>query len=235
MVKILNVGSVNIDHVMEVPAFVRPGETLASTGYQIFGGGKGANQSVAIARAGAHVRHIGKIGRDGLWLRDLLAEAGVDVSALQVGETHTGFAMIQVDRQGENAIILYPGGNFEFGEDDLDDAFTEVSPGDWLLLQNEIAPQTIAAAIEKGAELGLQIALNPAPMKDNIRELPLEKLSLLILNELEGESLAGCSDPSQIIERLQARYPHLQIVLTLGREGVLWAHGDNQCHQPAYD
>ena len=109
--KIINFGSINIDHVYGVEHFVRPGETLESESYALFSGGKGANQSIALARAGAEVIHAGKVGADGAWLKTKLQESGVDVSLVEMVDLPTGHAVIQVNSEGENAIIIHGGAN----------------------------------------------------------------------------------------------------------------------------
>ncbi len=105
---ILNLGSLNIDRVFRVERIARPGETISGKSLATFAGGKGANQSVALARAGAQVAHAGKIGADGRWLLDTLTQEGIDTRWVRVGSGPTGQAMIQVDDAGENAIVLYP-------------------------------------------------------------------------------------------------------------------------------
>jgi ribokinase len=105
--RIVNFGSLNIDHVHMVENFVRPGETIICKEYQKFCGGKGLNQSIALANAGAHVFHAGKIGADGILLKNLLESRGVDTSFVEVVEEPTGHAMIQVNKEGENSIIVY--------------------------------------------------------------------------------------------------------------------------------
>ena len=108
---VYNLGSLNIDYVYRVDHFVRPGETLTADSMAIFPGGKGLNQSVALARAGASVRHCGRIGQDGAFLREILREAGADVRHVETDAGPTGHALIQVEQSGQNCILLYPGAN----------------------------------------------------------------------------------------------------------------------------
>ena len=136
--KIINFGSINIDHVYEVEHFVRPGETLRSESYRIFSGGKGANQSLALARAGAKVLHAGKIGKEGIWLMEGLAQSGVDTSLIRITDTPTGHALIQVNTEGENAIIIHGGANETVTEADIQRVLDLAQKGDCLLVQNEI-------------------------------------------------------------------------------------------------
>lgn len=160
--KILNYGSLNIDRVYRVPHIVRPGETIASQSFRLYAGGKGANQSVALARAGGMAYHAGKVGRDGQWLVKKIAGTGVNTRFIQTTKDSTGQAVIQVDKNGENAIFLYPGTNREITRAEIDDVLCHFSAGDMLLLQNEI--NEVAYLIHAAHEHKLRICLNPAPM-----------------------------------------------------------------------
>ena len=216
--KILNIGSLNIDDVYSVEHFVKPGETIGSTEYNQFCGGKGLNQSIALANAGAEVYHAGAIGRDGLFLKERLDAAGADTSLVKVGSTPTGRAIIQVVPEGENCIILFKGANHSLSSDDIKEMLAPFSTGDYLLLQNEINnPERI---IDAAYEKGMIIALNPAPMEKAILELPLEKISIFIVNEIEGEGFTGETEPAAIGEAFERLYPHARLVLTLGAKGV---------------
>ncbi len=224
--KILNIGSVNIDMVYQVPHFVRPGETLSSTRFDRFPGGKGFNQSVALARAGARVAHVGCVGPDGLFLKDYLAREGTDVEDLAVLDgTPTGHAVIQVDASGQNCIILNPGANVRVSRDLIVRAFDRLSvgPGDIVLFQNETS--AVADGIRLAAGRGAAVALNPAPMAPNVLEFPLDLVSLFVVNELEGAALAGLpadSAPSAVLDALRARFPKAAVLLTLGAEGSVY-------------
>src|SRR3954466_7477965 len=128
-----NLGSINLDRVFRVPRIARPGETLASRGMATFAGGKGANQSIALVRAGAKVMHIGRVGEDGRWLLELLKSEGVDITHVNFGAQPTGQAIIQVDEAGQNAIVLDPGANHAISLDDIERALDGSRPGDWFL------------------------------------------------------------------------------------------------------
>ncbi|KAJ1718433.1 hypothetical protein LPJ61_006630, partial [Coemansia biformis] len=187
--KVVSVASINIDEVYRVPHVVQPGETVSSTGLQRSAGGKGANASVAAARAGAQVYVAGKIGSDGLWVRDVIASAGADVSLVAVlADTPTGRAVIQVDPRGENAIFLFPGANHRLTADDVRQALAQCGPGDWLLLTNETTG--VAEAIGHARRCGMQVLWNPTPMPADLVSsgLPLDLPDVLVLNE--GELLA---------------------------------------------
>jgi len=218
--QILNFGSINIDHVYEVEHFVRPGETLSGLSYSVFAGGKGFNQSIALARAGATTFHSGRVGKDAEWLLQRLQDEGVDTTHLHVDEAATGHAIIQVIPSGENAIVLYGGANQVVTESDLTDALSSCSPKDYLLVQNET--NLVARAIRNGKELGLRIVFNPAPMSPDVRNYPLECVDIFILNETEAEGLTGKTDPDDIRVRMCEQYPESATVLTLGDKGAMY-------------
>ena len=226
MAKILNIGSLNLDYVYAVPHFVAAGETLLSSRRDVFAGGKGLNQTVAAARAGAEVCHGGAVGADGDMLLDLLRDAGADVSAVARVDVPTGHAVIQVSPQGENAIIILGGANRAVSPETVGIALEKVGPGDILLLQNEI--NGLDHIIRRAARKGLRILFNPAPMEDAVKDLPLELLDTLIVNEGEGKALAGDMDA------LKAAYPNQKILLTQGSRGAsLWT-GSEVLFQPAF-
>ena len=181
--KILNFGSCCIDNVYSLPHFVQPGETLLSTDFNVFPGGKGLNQSIALAHAGAEVQHAGKVGADGEWLKALLQVSGVDESRLKVVDGPSGHANIQVSATGENAIVIVGGTNRLITPDDFDDAFSGVESGNFLLLQNEVSH--MPDIIREGHRRGLRIAFNAAPMTTEVLDFPLELIEILIVNETE--------------------------------------------------
>lgn len=219
--RILNFGSLNIDHVYSVEHFVRPGETLNSFRYRQFAGGKGFNQSMSLANAGATVYHAGKIGHDGIWLRERLRKAGVDVSLLEITDMQTGHAVIQVNRAGENCIILHGGANQEVTESEIHRTLSSFSAGDYLLLQNEISsiPEIMTLASAKG----MHLVFNPAPLTSEVASYPLEAIHLFILNEIEAKGLTGESGPEQIMASMRRTYPEAGIVLTRGDKDVIYA------------
>lgn len=222
--KILNFGSLNIDHVYTVDHFVRPGETLSSQAYHQFVGGKGCNQSIALAHAGAEVYHAGRLGADGAWLRERLARSGVDTSLIALDEGACGHAIIQVNAEGENCIILHGGANLRITEEDAARTISEFGVGDMLLLQNEIS--AIPAIMALAAERSLRIVFNPAPMHDTVRHYPLELVSSFVVNEVEGADLTGETVPETILARMRTLYPSAETVLTLGARGALYAGAD---------
>lgn len=229
--RILNVGSINIDHVYRVDHFVRPGETLASTRYTLFAGGKGYNQSVALARAGARVRHAGCIGNDGRWLLERLEGEGIDTAAVGVCEGPTGHALIQVTPEGENAIILHGGSNHKLDTGMVSRAVRDCQAGDFLLLQNETS--ALAEALALGRERGLTVVFNPAPMGPEVAGYPLDCVDLFILNETEAEGLTGEHEAEAVRRILEERFPGAAVVLTLGSRGACYFDRQRFLMEPA--
>ncbi len=215
--KILNIGSINVDHVYAVEHFVQPGETISSTDYNIFAGGKGFNQSIALARAGATVYHAGSIGNDQKWLLQKLKAENINTDHIKFTETATGHAIIQVDKSGENSIILYGGANRTLLKTDVINAISSFSTDDYLLLQNET--NLAGDAIRIGAEHGLKIVFNPAPITQTILDYPLELVNIFILNETEASALTGKTAPDEIRNSMCHQFPDAKTILTMGARG----------------
>jgi ribokinase len=228
---ILNLGSLNIDRVFRVDHIARPGETIAGKSLGVFAGGKGANQSVALARAGARVAHAGKIGADGRWLLETLAQEGIDTRWVRESSGTTGQAMIQVDDTGENAIVLFPGANHEITPDEVDEVLENFPADTWLLTQNETS--AVGHAIARAHERGLRIALNPAPFDRPVLDDPLECVNLLCVNQTEGAAMTGEKWPDNIVAALAARLPECEILLTVGSAGVHYRCGKDHIHLKA--
>jgi len=218
MGKILNIGSINIDYVYSVPHFVKSGETLATSSRQIFPGGKGMNQSIALARAGANVSHAGMVGSDGEWLIKILQESGVDTSLVSLTDNPGGHTIIQVDEHGENCILLFPGANRQLDETFISKAISQFSEGDILLLQNEVS--CVAHAIKTAKAQGMSIAFNPSPFDAEIASYPLELIDWWLLNEIEGQAISNTNKPTEMLDAISQKYPNTSIVLTLGEDGV---------------
>ena len=228
--KILCFGSLNIDLVYRVQNIVRPGETIACNDLQRFGGGKGANQSLALGRAGASVYHAGKIGTDGDFLLDILRESKVNTDFVLKGEANTGHAIIQVDDSGENSIVIFPGTNGEISCEDIDKVLANFEENDILLIQNEIS--NIAYLIESAHKNNMKVCFNPAPFSPEITALPLNKVSLLIVNETEAEGISGKSDINDIIQELNSLYPETELIMTLGADGAMYSFKDETISVP---
>ena len=230
--KILSFGSMNIDYVYQVPHMVRPGETLASLGMETFVGGKGLNQSIALAKAGLSVYHAGMVGEDGGILLDALTKNGVDTRFVAKKEGKSGHTIIQVDEDGQNSILLYGGANHALTEKEIDEVLSHFSKGDLLILQNEL--NLLPQLVKKGWEKGLTVVLNPSPFNEVIGQCDLRQVSVLLINEIEGKEISGREDPKEILDVLMEQYPHLKIVLTLGSLGADYADQKTRLHQDIF-
>ena len=215
--KIYNFGSLNVDRVYGVEDFVRAGETILAKSLSFFPGGKGLNQTIALARAGANVYHVGCIGRDGGILKDTLVENQVPLTYVKEMDADGGHTALQVSKSGQNAIIVYSGTNHMLTENFVDEVMQTIEPGDYVLMQNEI--NLVPYIIRKAKEAGAQVALNPSPITKELMSYPLEMVDLFIVNEIEGEAVTGEKEPQKILAAFLEKYPHAKIVLTLGSEG----------------
>lgn len=215
--KIYNFGSLNVDRVYGVEDFVRAGETILAKSLSFFPGGKGLNQTIALARAGANVYHVGCIGRDGGILKDTLVENQVPLTYVKELDADGGHTALQVSESGQNAIIVYSGTNHMLTENFVDEVMQMIEPGDYVLMQNEI--NLVPYIIRKAKEAGAQVALNPSPITKELMSYPLEMVDLFIVNEIEGEAVTGEKEPQKILTAFREKYPHAKIVLTLGSEG----------------
>jgi ribokinase len=234
---VFNLGSVNIDHVYQVPHFPAPGETLATNGYMRTLGGKGANQSIALARAGSTVRHIGAANPADQWIIDDIKNAGVDVTAIQPSKTPTGHAIVSVADNGENQILLFPGANQAIDMAAAIAVLDDNEDGDWVLLQNETngASAFVAAAKERG----LKIAYSAAPFDADIALGLLPDCDLLIVNEGEAAALVNAlgnaltptdnqeNNGAQIVEQFGLAH----LVITKGGDGAEYIGQNSQTIQ----
>lgn len=230
---VYNFGSINIDHVYRVPHFVRPGETMTSNAYQQVLGGKGANQSIALARANCDVKHIGAIEKSDTRLLTTLQDFGVDTSFVNLSDTPTGHAIIQVNDEAENAIVLFAGANHQISESQIDDVLAQASSDDWVLLQNET--NNIELIIERAKHYGLSVVFNPAPMDVNTVKPLIDNIDLLIVNEVEAMDLCQVDTIEEAQTTLQQRYPQLKIILTLGRQGVRYIYKNEVIEVAAFN
>ena len=219
---IWNLGSINADFVYAVPHIPVAGETLAATGREIYLGGKGTNMSVAAARAGAIVHHIGAVGDDGEWAVDRLMEYGVDTRFIARVEEDTAQAVITVDAHGENMIILFPGANDVIPQAILQEAMAEAETGDWLLIQNETNLQRTAATL--GKKMGLKVAYAAAPFDADRVQAVLPHLDLLFMNAVEAQQLQRAT--GQTPDSLGVR----DVIVTLGANGADWFGPEGKRH-----
>jgi len=229
---VINFGSINIDHVYQVEHFVQPGETIASHDYQQLLGGKGANQSIALAKAGAEVRHVGRLNNNDAHIKQTLIKHGIDCKYVQCTETPSGHAIIQVTPSGENAIVLFGGANQELSAKCVMAALDSTKSADWVLTQNETS--AIDETLTQAKENGLKVAFNPAPMTDAVKALPKECIDLLIVNEVEASEFAETSELTQIEAFFHQQWPHAEVIITLGKSGVVMLKNGQRIEVPAF-
>lgn len=224
---IFNFGSINIDHVHGVERIARPGETVAARSYVRGLGGKGCNQSVAAAAAGARVVHIGAVGEDGGWTVDRLAAAGVDVSGIARLDEATGHAMIEVDAAGENVIVIWGGANRALTLGHVVAGLSDAEAGDWLLLQNETS--LAREAVEYAAARELRVCYSAAPFSAEATAAVIDSCDLVAVNAHEAALLAGhfgCA-----VEAL----PVKALLVTDGANGATWRGPDGEVFVPSFE
>ena len=229
--KILNFGSLNIDYVYRVDRFVQAGETRAAAFMQRNVGGKGLNQSVALARAGAQVCHAGCVGADGVFLLDFLRDEGVDTRYIRTVSAPTGHAVIEVEESGENRILLYGGANRLVREEQVVETLSAFAAGDVLLLQNEI--NGVERLIDAAHARGLTVVLNPSPFTENLAALPAGAVDWYFVNETEAAQLSGKSGEKAVIAALRQRFPCARFVYTMGSKGAVYFDAAAQLFVPA--
>ncbi|OAZ91470.1 ribokinase [Halomonas sp. G11] len=231
---IFNFGSINIDHTYRVAYFVRPGETLESNEYSVGLGGKGVNQSLAIARAKGAVSHWGRVSSVDAWVMPELESAGVGVQDIELAVEPSGHAIIQIDERGENAILLFSGANHGFTQDRMAALIAQTAPGDTILIQNECngLDQLIPLAVSHGCK----VIFNPAPMTAKVASLPLEQCELLFFNRTEAAALLEMpveSNAADLLSRCKEVLGDVEVVLTLGSEGAWYQRNSETLFQPA--
>lgn len=224
--KIVVVGSTNTDLTVRVPRIPAPGETALGRDFQIRAGGKGANQAVAAARAGARVIFVTALGLDDFGDRAVenLTQEAIDVSLVRrVAGVQSGVALIAVDDRGENSIAVAAGANSELRPEDVEPLRAMVEPRDVMLLQLEIPLETVEAAVRLGVSRGAIVILNPAPAQP-LSDGLVAAVSVLTPNEHEVEQLTGqrASDAQELA--LAAKALHNlgvnDVLITLGARGV---------------
>lgn len=227
--KVLNFGSLNLDYVYAVDHMVAEGETLAAAGMQTFCGGKGLNQSIALAKAGVPVYHAGLIGEEGKILLEACQSNGVHTDFIREIPGKSGHTIIQVDKKGQNCILLYGGANRSMTKEFIDEVFSHFEKGDYLLLQNEV--NLVEYMVDMAYEKGMKIILNPSPFDRNLAACDLSKISLFLMNEIEGWQITGEKEPDRILEKLRTLYPNAKAVLTLGGDGSVYQDQEHQYRQ----
>lgn len=218
--KMVVFGSLNIDKTYSLEDFVRPGQTISASKMEQFCGGKGFNQAIALRRAGNEVHFAGAVGQDGGMLLENLDRNGIDRSCVKVTDGATGHAIIQLDKNGGNCIIILAGANGEITESDVEATLAHFGEGDLIVLQNEIS--CVPYILRRAHEKGMIVAFNPSPYDGKIADCDLSCVDYLLVNEVEGAGMAGCTDADAILDTLHRRYPALNIVLTLGGDGSVY-------------
>jgi len=223
---IYNLGSINIDHVYRMEALPRGGETVAALSLMTGLGGKGANQSIAAAQAGASVLHIGCVGEDGVWAVEELNTRSIITNGIRTQRTPTGHAIINVDDEAENAIVLFVGANGEIASDQIDHALTTANKGDWLLLQNETNNGVYAA--QTASKRGLKVVYSAAPFSKVAVDEILPHTDLLVVNELEAQAIRDD------VPNAKARLAEIDVLVTKGKSGAQYLSGSEEIFSPAY-
>lgn len=224
---IFNLGSINIDNFYPVPHMPAPGETLAATDHTVGLGGKGANQSVAAARAGADVVHIGAVGPDGQWCINTLQNAQVDTAHIATLTSATGHANIVVDQAGENQIILYAGANHALTVDQIDAALATATPNDTLIVQNETNLTVDVAKMAKAR--GMRVIYSAAPFVAEDAEAMLPHTDMLVLNAVEAQQLTTALGKTIADLNLPV------VLITKGADGAVWIeNGVETAQVPAF-
>lgn len=230
--KVLNFGSLNLDYTYQVETILIPGETQASKSREIFCGGKGLNQSIALAKAGVPVYHAGMIGEEGEILLETCRENGVNTEFIRKIDGPSGHTIIQVDKDGQNCILLYGGANRSITREFVDEVLGAFDSGDIILLQNEI--NELPYIIDRAYEKKMRIFLNPSPYDHGLDSCDLTKISLFLVNEIEGYQITGEKEPGKILEKMKRLYPSAKLLLTLGGEGSVYQDGTGIYRQGIY-
>ncbi len=230
--RVLNIGSLNLDYVYNVDHIILPGETEATGGLNLYLGGKGINQSMALAKAGVEVYHGGMIGDDGQPFLDACHQYGVQDRYIRKIDEKTGHTIIQIDKHAQNSILLYGGANQCLTKEYVDEVLADFDANDILLLQNEV--NLLPYIVDQAYAKGMTIALNPSPYNEKLDAVDMTKISIFLVNEVEGGQITGATDPQEILKIMLEKFPHARIVLTLGKDGAVYADANETHFQPIF-
>jgi len=224
--RILVFGSLNIDKTYLVDHLVLPGETIAAKEMNLYCGGKGFNQAIALRRAGNEVWFAGAVGFDGDMLINALRNNGIHSDYVKQLPCCSGHAVIQVDQAGQNSIMILAGSNAEIDSLYISKTLEDFDAGDLIVLQNEIA--NVEEIIKQARDKNMVIAFNPSPYNEQVAQCNLSLVDYLLINETEGEAISGTKTPDAILQKLHQKYPPVNILLTLGSKGAVFmtAKGD---------
>ncbi len=229
--KILVFGSANIDYTYRMPHLVQEGETCKSIKMEKNIGGKGLNQAIALAKSGLSIYYAAMIGEDGVFLCDFLKTYQVDTSNVRIVDCPTGNAIIQVDEEGKNSIILFGGANEKVDEQFIDQTLEHFSQGDYVIVQNEIS--NLPLLIEKAKKQGMRVILNPSPVTPSLLKIPAKYIDMYILNEIEGAQITGQISPDAIVQTLLKNNENTNVLLTLGEQGARFVNKEMDVFEPA--
>lgn len=224
---VLVFGSMNIDRTYTVRHFVRAGETLTADRMELFCGGKGFNQAIALSRAGVRTQMAGAVGTDGDFLIEPLKKEGVDLKHVKRTDGVSGHAVIQVNAEGNNCIIILAGANGTITHADADEALASFGKGDWLVLQNEIS--SLDYIIKTAKEKSMTVVLNPSPYNETLDTCDFRCIDYLLVNEIEAAAIAKCPEGTPfdaILNAVRKRYPNMNVLITLGHRGSVFEDKD---------
>ncbi|MCI7640243.1 MAG: ribokinase [Clostridiales bacterium] len=231
--RVLNFGSLNIDHIYRVDHIVSPGETLAASSLSFAAGGKGLNQSIALAKSGMLTYHAGCIGSDGQSLEDILSQNGVKLNYLEKTDSVNGHAIIQVNAQGQNSIVIFGGSNRSITQEQVDRTLADFTPQDLVLMQNETS--MVCYIAQRCKELHIPLAFNPSPISSELLDtFPFDAVSYLLVNETEAYDITKEKEPDRVAAFLLEKYPEMKLVMTLGGDGAYYADKNMALQQPAF-
>jgi len=229
--KVVNYGSINIDRVYQVDDLVKAGETKKVSAYYEYPGGKGLNQSVAMARGGLNIYHAGKIGRDGSHLISFLKDQGVCTDDIRQDEGASGHAIIQVDDRGENSILVVGAANARITSEEKEEVLSKMEPGDVLLLQNEI--NGLEDFLSLARTRGITLVLNPSPLTPDLERIDFKYVDYLILNAHEALVLSKSATIDQAMSYFLRKNEAIKLVVTLGDQGLVYQDKDQTLKVPA--
>lgn len=239
MKNICVIGSLNMDLVVNVDKMPKPGQTIIGSNFKEVPGGKGANQAVAMARLNGNVSMIGKVGEDGFGqtLINSLKNDKVDTTYIKTTKGATGVALITVDKNAQNSIVVSPGANFEVKEEDIDNNIEAIKNSDIVVLQLETPLNTIKYALKKSKELNKYTILNPAPALKLDDEI-IKNVDLLTPNETELEIISGVSieteEDIQKAAQIMIEKGVKELIVTLGSKGSLYINKEKSIFKKAY-
>lgn len=230
--KILNFGSINIDKCFKVKNIVKAGETIDSYDYKENIGGKGLNQSIALAKLDIDVYHAGLVNENDLFITKFLEDNNVNTHYIEKSIFPTGTAFIQIDKNGENSIVLNHGANYNIDKIHIDSTFKNFSNQDILLIQNEI--NSIEYIIKKACNIGMFVVLNPSPINQKLLDIGFKNIDFLIMNESEAKNITKEENIDKIIKKIKNDYPKMKVIITLGKKGSIYFDEKIRYYQDIY-